>query len=87
VLAAALGAQRAAFAVEGFGVAHAHVHLVPVNGAGEMDACRQRRASAEELRDVATRIRAALGTRGLVTGASAGPPTDSIRTRGGRDDR
>ena len=60
-IATAAGAPRTAIAVEGFGVDHAHVHLVPVWRAGELDPCRQRRASDAELHVAAERVRAAIG--------------------------
>jgi histidine triad (HIT) family protein len=61
-LASAVGADRAAVAVEGYGVAHAHVHLVPVSGGGQLDPCKQRPAGQSELRAAATKIRAELAS-------------------------
>jgi len=52
--------NRVAIAVEGFTIPHAHVHLVPVNGANELDPKRAKRANAGELNSVATRIRSLL---------------------------
>ena len=59
-VARAAGAPRAGIAVEGYGVDHAHVHLVPVWRAGDLDPCRQAPASEAELRAAADRLRAAL---------------------------
>ncbi|MEI8255109.1 MAG: HIT family protein [Deltaproteobacteria bacterium] len=56
-LAASIGSDRTAIAVEGFGVAHTHVHLVPVTGGGQLDPCRQRPADPAELRVLAARLR------------------------------
>jgi histidine triad (HIT) family protein len=59
-VAAAAGAPRTGLAVEGFGVPHAHVHLVPVWRGGDLDPCRQRPATAAELEAAATRVPAAI---------------------------
>ena len=42
-------AKRIGVAIEGFGVDHIHVHLVPVNNAGELDPNRAKTASPDEL--------------------------------------
>lgn len=62
-LRAATNAVRIGIAIEGFGVPHAHVHLVPVNAGNELNPERARRASDAELEDMALRIRAVLETR------------------------
>ena len=59
-VAAAFGAAHAGLAVEGYGVPHVHVHLVPVWRAGDLDPCRQRRAGTEELADAQARLRRTL---------------------------
>jgi diadenosine tetraphosphate (Ap4A) HIT family hydrolase len=59
-VAAAAGAPHAAIAVEGYGVAHAHVHLVPVWRGGDLDPCRQAPAGDAALRAAAERVRAAI---------------------------
>lgn len=64
VLLATAGSRRVGLAVEGFGVDHAHVHLVPVNRGGDLDPSRQQRASPGELRATGERLRRALGARG-----------------------
>lgn len=57
----ATGAKRIGMAVEGFGVNHAHVHLVPVNGGGELDPRRAQIGKPEELKVWAKKITDALG--------------------------
>lgn len=59
-VAHAAGAPHTGIAVEGYGVPHAHVHLVPIWRGGELDPCRQARASEAELRVAADRLRAAI---------------------------
>lgn len=59
-VARAAGAPRTGIAVEGFGVAHAHVHLVPVWQGNDLDPCRQRPASEAQLRQAAEHLRDAL---------------------------
>ena len=59
-VARAAGAPHAGIAVEGYGVPHAHVHLVPVRRGGELDPCRQAPANEVELRVAADRLRAAI---------------------------
>lgn len=59
-LARAAGAERAAIAVEGYGIAHAHVHLVPVTGGNQLDPCRQAPAAADDLEEMAARLRRVL---------------------------
>ncbi|MES2521687.1 MAG: HIT family protein [Gemmatimonadota bacterium] len=63
-VARAAGAPHTAIAVEGYGVPHAHVHLVPVWRGGELDPCRQAPASDVELRAAAERLRAAIAEAG-----------------------
>ena len=59
-LAAPLGkyfdVPRVGIVVEGFGVAHAHIHLVPISEAGQLNPALASEASAEDLQ----RMRAAL---------------------------
>jgi histidine triad (HIT) family protein len=59
-VARAAGAPHAGIAVEGYGVPHAHVHLVPVWRGGDLDPCRQASATDAELRAAAARVRAAV---------------------------
>ena len=53
----AAGAKLIGHPVEGFGVAHAHVHLVPLNGPGELNPERARAAEAGELKEMAEKIK------------------------------
>ena len=59
-VAAAAGAPHTGIAVEGYGVPHVHVHLVPVWRGGDLDPCRQTPADEAALRTVAARLRAAI---------------------------
>lgn len=59
-VAAAAGAPHTGIAVEGYGVAHAHVPLVPVRRAGDLDPCRQEPAGDAALRAAAERVRSAI---------------------------
>jgi len=52
----ATGARRVGLVVEGFGVPHVHVHLVPVNKAGELNPSRAKAASPARLRAVQRRL-------------------------------
>ena len=56
--------KRVGLSVEGLAVPHAHVHVIPINHIGDMDHDKARPASAEQLSEVATLIRAALQERG-----------------------
>ena len=49
VLRQATNAKRIGMVVEGFGVPHVHVHLVPVNGPGELNPSKAQPASEESL--------------------------------------
>jgi histidine triad (HIT) family protein len=51
-LTRAMGAKRTGIVVEGFGVNHLHIHLIPVHGGGDLDPNKQKRASDEELQRV-----------------------------------
>ena len=44
-----LGVPRVGIVVEGFGVAHAHIHLVPISEAGQLNPALAGEASAEDL--------------------------------------
>lgn len=59
-VAAAAAAPHTGVVVEGFGVPHAHVHLVPIRRGGDLDPCRQAAAAEADLRAAAERIRAAI---------------------------
>lgn len=63
-LKVATGARRIGMVVEGFGVPHVHVHLVPINAANELNPERARDASDAELAAMQERITAALTGNG-----------------------
>jgi histidine triad (HIT) family protein len=56
----ATGADRIGIAVEGYGVPHLHVHLVPLNRLGDLDPCKQHRVARDELDRMAGQIRSSL---------------------------
>lgn len=53
----AMGSARTGLAIEGFGVPHAHIHLVPINHGNELNPERAKTATAEELKEIGERIR------------------------------
>lgn len=55
------GSGRVGLAVEGFGVDHAHLHLVPVDRVNDLDPCLKKEATREALRELGDRLRAAIG--------------------------
>lgn len=56
----ATGADRIGVAVEGYGVPHLHIHLVPLRRLGDLDPCKQHRVDRDELNRAAGQIRACL---------------------------
>jgi histidine triad (HIT) family protein len=54
------GAARVGCAVVGVEVPHAHLHLIPVDGVGDVDFRKASEADQEDLAAMAERIRAAL---------------------------
>ena len=44
------GSKRVGIAVEGFGVPHVHIHLVPINRGNELDPNRAQKADPEDLK-------------------------------------
>lgn len=52
ILREAVNSKRVGLAIEGFGVSHAHIHLVPVNQSSELNPLRAKPASKDELREV-----------------------------------
>ncbi len=61
----AMGAARVGVVVEGFGVAHAHVHLIPLDGPGDLAPQADEPVSHGELAAVAGTIRAAVEAAGV----------------------
>jgi histidine triad (HIT) family protein len=53
----AMDSIKVGVVVEGFGVPHAHVHLIPINHAHELDSSRAREVPDEELAAVAQKIK------------------------------
>lgn len=53
----AVEAKRIGIAVEGFGVDHVHLHLVPVNSGNELDPNRAKKMPDEELEQIAEKIK------------------------------
>ncbi len=52
VMRAQLKCERVCVFIEGFGIPHAHVHLVPANTPGDFDKSNVYKASTEELEEV-----------------------------------
>lgn len=57
----AMAAKRVGVLVEGFGVDHCHVHLVPINGGNELTKKGVTGVTHEEFKRVSELIRAAIG--------------------------
>jgi histidine triad (HIT) family protein len=53
----ATGARRVGIVVEGFTVAHVHLHLIPLHHEDEIDPRRVMKMSAEQLAEVGEKIR------------------------------
>jgi len=51
-----LNPKRIGMLVEGFGVDHVHVHLVPINNGGEVCLAYSKSANREELKKIASKI-------------------------------
>lgn len=56
ILKSKLGPKKVGMAVEGFGVPHVHVHLVPLNKANELNAERARHMDQKELNSITKKI-------------------------------
>jgi histidine triad (HIT) family protein len=54
----AMGSAKVALVIEGLEVPHAHIKLVPISSAGDLDPSNAHDATPEELAAVAERIRA-----------------------------
>jgi histidine triad (HIT) family protein len=53
----ATDAKRIGIAIEGFGVAHAHLHLVPLNGPNELNPERARAMDEKEIEAITKKIK------------------------------
>jgi histidine triad (HIT) family protein len=53
----ATNAKRIGIAIEGFGVNHLHLHLIPVNSGNELDPNRAQKASDDDLAQMANAIK------------------------------
>ncbi len=57
LLKSKMNSKKVGIIVEGFGVSHGHVHLIPINGLGELNTDKARMdADIEELRNLANKI-------------------------------
>jgi len=56
ILKKKLNPKRVGMAVEGFGVPHVHVHLVPENSGNELNPERAKPMNPEQLKEIARRI-------------------------------
>jgi len=52
-----LNPKKVGMAVEGFGVPHIHIHLVPVNNGNELNPERAKRAEKKDLEDIANKLK------------------------------
>lgn len=59
-LRTATNAKRIGIVVEGFGVEHVHIHLVPINTINELDHSHAYDASQEELEEMSKKIKNAI---------------------------
>jgi histidine triad (HIT) family protein len=56
----ATSAKRIGIVVEGFGVPHVHIHLIPINAINELDHSRAHNASQIELEEMSQKIKNSL---------------------------
>lgn len=63
-------AKRIGIAVEGFGVPHVHVHLIPVNNSCDLDPNKSKKASPEELERMYHQIRKEILTQERLTSST-----------------
>jgi histidine triad (HIT) family protein len=56
----ATGSARVGLMIEGLEVPHAHIKLIPINGAGDMDATNAKPSTDEDLAAMAEKIRSHL---------------------------
>ena len=52
-----LNPKKVGMAVDGFGVPHVHIHLIPINGVGELNPERATTADFEELKNLARKLK------------------------------
>ncbi|MFZ1970640.1 MAG: HIT family protein [Candidatus Nanoarchaeia archaeon] len=52
-----LNSKRIGLAIEGFGVPHIHVHLIPIDKENDLNSKRMRPLSAEELNKMADKLK------------------------------
>lgn len=50
------GARRVGLAIEGISVPHLHIHLVPLNNVNDLDPCKAKHVTMEELHSVYTKF-------------------------------
>ena len=53
----AMGSKKIGYVVEGFGVPHSHLHIVPINQAHDLDSSRATAMPEEEMKEVAEKIK------------------------------
>ncbi len=63
ILQKATSAKRMGIAVEGFGVPHVHIHLVPVNNGNELNPERAKKSTESELQKMKIRFEEAMKTQ------------------------
>lgn len=61
----AMGSLKVALVIEGLEVPHAHIKLIPISQAGDLEASLIRSPASEELSGIAERIRSELAASGL----------------------
>lgn len=62
ILKKATKADRIGLALEGYGVDHAHLHVIPVHGMGEVDPKRAKAATEQELNEMIEKIQQQMTT-------------------------
>jgi histidine triad (HIT) family protein len=62
----AMSSVKVGIVVEGFGVPHAHVHLVPINHAHDLDSSRAHELPEEEMKEVEEKIKKQIVTQKLI---------------------
>jgi histidine triad (HIT) family protein len=56
----AVNSKRIGLAVEGFGVPHVHIHLIPVNNVNELDPNRAKKEIPKDLSKIAEKIKTSI---------------------------